>query len=252
MVLPFDPTEIVQITTDIDVPKSVLSISAHPDDTEIHCGATLAKWAKAGCEVHVVVATDGSKGSWDVQADLQELVATRQREQRKALEVLGASGEVGFLGFVDGELVHNTESVRAVTDWIRRLEPEIVITHDPWRRYRLHPDHRAIANIVTDAVVAARDPHFFADLGQHHRPRELWYFESEQIHHVETFGTEFFDLKMASLEEHKSQLVSTMGYEEDDDKNRSAWIEMMRSKAEGVGKVVGAGLGEAFAQIKNL
>lgn len=249
MVLPIDPTEIREITVDIDPPGSVLSVSAHPDDTEIHCGATLAKWSESGTDVHIVVATDGSKGTWDVSADLDLLVATRQEEQRNAASVLGARGQVGFCGYVDGELVHDRDSVKELTRWIRELKPDIVITHDPWRRYRLHPDHRAIANIVTDAVVAARDPHFFADLGPHHRPDEIWYFESEEIHHIETFSKAHFDKKMASLEEHKSQLVSTMGYENDEDPARKAWVEMMEKKAVGVAKLVGASYGESFTKI---
>ena len=51
------------------VPRVVLAIGAHPDDVEFGCGGTLAKWSAAGAVVHHLVCTDGSKGTWDVNAD---------------------------------------------------------------------------------------------------------------------------------------------------------------------------------------
>jgi hypothetical protein len=77
-----------------------------PDDVEFGCGATLAKWAAAGCTVHHLVCTDGSKGTWDVNADTRRLVDRRQAEQREAARRLSGAhaGEVVFLGHVDGEL----------------------------------------------------------------------------------------------------------------------------------------------------
>ena len=79
---------------DLPTPTSALAIGAHPDDTDFWCSATLAKWAEAGCVVHHLVCTDGSKGTWDPDADLAELVAVRQVEQRAAAKALGATGEV--------------------------------------------------------------------------------------------------------------------------------------------------------------
>ena len=74
----------------LPVPASALAIGAHPDDIEFGCGATLAKWAAAGCVVHHLVCTDGSKGTWDAGQDLAELTAVRQDEQRAAAKALGA------------------------------------------------------------------------------------------------------------------------------------------------------------------
>ncbi len=129
-------------TIDLDVPRSVLAIGAHPDDVEFGAGATLAKWAAAGCVVHHIVCTDGSKGTWDPEADTARLIELRQHEQRAAAAALGGRGEVVFLGQVDGEL-ENTRALRGeLVLWIRRLRPAVILTHDPWKRYRLHPDHR--------------------------------------------------------------------------------------------------------------
>ena len=75
---------------------------------------------------------------------------------------------------------------RDVALWIRRLRPDVILGHDPWRRYRLHPDHRHAGFITTDAIVAARDPHFFADQDlEPHRPSALLLWEADEPNHVE-------------------------------------------------------------------
>ena len=71
-------------THNLAVPASALAIGAHPDDIEFGGGGTLAKWADAGCVVHHLICTDGSKGTWDPDADVHALTAQRQREQREA------------------------------------------------------------------------------------------------------------------------------------------------------------------------
>ena len=78
------------------VPASALAIGAHPDDVEFGCGGTLAKWAAAGCVVHHLVLTDGSKGTWDASADTARLIDQRQAEQRAANgQVIEAHPEQG-------------------------------------------------------------------------------------------------------------------------------------------------------------
>lgn len=241
------------ITSDIETPQRVLAISAHPDDSELQAGATLARWASDGCEVSIVVCTDGSKGSWNPDADLGELIANRQAEQTNAAATLGATGTVGFCGWVDGELEQNRDNVRTLTEWIRRLRPNIVITHDPWKRYRLHPDHRAAGFLVSDAVVAARDPHFFADMGvAHHRPDELWYFEADEPNHVEHVGG-WLPTKIAALERHLSQLESTMGITNDgDDGGRNQFHADIAEQAAAFGEILGTGPAEGFARLTDL
>jgi LmbE family N-acetylglucosaminyl deacetylase len=197
-------------TTNRETPGRALAIAAHPDDVEFQCGATLAKWAAAGCVVDHLILTDGSKGTWDADADTLALVATRQHEQRAAAKTLGATGEVVFLGETDGELTSTLELRGKVAYWIRRLQPDVVFGHDPWKRYRLHPDHRHAGWLTVDAVVAARDPHFFRDHDvAHHRPSALLLFEADEPDHLEDV-TGFGDAKVAALLEHRSQFETTM------------------------------------------
>ena len=187
-----------------------MAIGAHPDDVEFGCGATLARWAEAGTRIHHLICTDGSKGTWDPTADLPELVRRRQDEQRAASRALGGTGELTFLGRVDGELVNDHDTRSAVVAAIRTVRPDVVLGHDPWKRYRLHPDHRAAGWLTIDGIVAARDPHFLPELAlEHHRPGALLLFEADEADHVEPAEPEHLRARIAGLEAHRSQFETT-------------------------------------------
>jgi len=224
----------------IFVPARALAIGAHPDDVEFGCGATLAQWSAAGCEVSHLICTDGSKGSWDPSADRAALVVTRQDEQRAAAAALGATGSCVFLDWVDGELEAGLRQRWEVAYWIRKLRPDIVLGHDPWKRWRLHPDHRAAGFLAVDGLVAARDPHFFPEQElPHHRPSALWLFEADEPDHVEDV-TGFVDAKVDALLAHRSQWRSTHHIEGPDD------VERFRRAVHAEAAAAG---GEAFRRI---
>jgi LmbE family N-acetylglucosaminyl deacetylase len=237
---------------DLDVPARALAVGAHHDDVEFGCGATLAKWAAAGCEAHLLVLTDGSKGTWDGDADLDALVQTRHQEQKAAAAVLGLAG-VTTLDFVDGELDSGLDGRAAVCEVIRRVAPDVVLGHDPWKRYRLHPDHRHAGWLTLDGIVAARDPHFFPDQGlAPHRPAAILLFEADAPDHVEDVAG-FVDAKIEALLCHRSQWVSTMGIVEgstDADRQRAAFADRIVGEAVQAGRDLGApGPVEAFHRI---
>jgi LmbE family N-acetylglucosaminyl deacetylase len=232
------------------VPPSALAVGAHPDDVEFGAGGTLAKWAAAGCVVHHLVLTDGSKGTWNPDADLHALVRIRQDEQRAAAAALGAAGEVVFLGQVDGEL-EVTSSLRAeVCAVIRRLRPHVVLGHDPWKRYRLHPDHRAAGFLVCDALVAARDPHFFPEQRlEPHRPSAVLLWEADEVNHAEDVSGSV-DAKLAALEAHRSQFESTM--KATTDEQLEAFRERVTTRLAEHGTRIGVPHAELFHLITNL
>jgi LmbE family N-acetylglucosaminyl deacetylase len=234
---------------DLPTPARALAIAAHPDDVEFQAAATLAKWAAAGCEVSHLVLTDGSKGTWDPDEDTAALVATRQIEQRAAAAALGATGKVVMLGEVDGELQADLATRERVARCIRELRPDVVLGHDPWKRYRLHPDHRHAGWLAVDGVVAARDPFFFPEQGlAHHRPDALLLFEADQPDHIEDV-TGFEEAKVAALLEHRSQFVTTMGIVEgspDADGQRDAFRERILGRLRDAGAPHGLDYGEAF------
>jgi LmbE family N-acetylglucosaminyl deacetylase len=201
-------------------PGRVLAVGAHPDDIEFGCGGTLAKWARAGSDVHLLVLTDGSKGSWDAGADIAGLVVTRQSEQRAAAHALGAE-HVHFLGAIDGELVADPQLRAEVCRIIRQVRPDTVLAHDPWKRYRLHPDHREAGLLTTESIVAARDPHFFPDQAEApHRPERLLLFEPDEVDHLEPLGSVDVRAKLDALSCHRSQWHSTMGIDDGPDAER--------------------------------
>lgn len=242
--------KIESFTTNLAVPNRALAIGAHPDDIDFGCGATLAKWAAAGCEVHVCVCTDGSKGTWDPNADTETLIATRQEEQRAAARALGATGEVVFLGWPDGELESGMTQRRQVADVIRRTRPNVVLGHDPWKRYRLHPDHRHAGLLVTDGIVAARDPKFFPDLPQpHHRPDLLLLFEADEADHAEDVDG-YLEAKYQALTSHHSQFESTM--KSGDDPELTRFRRRVEDKLSAAGRAVGMNLAEVFKLIDDL
>lgn len=230
-------------SVDLDVPARVLAVGAHPDDIEFGAAGTLAKWASQGTVLHHLVLTDGSKGSWEPERDLAALVAERQEEQRAAARAVGG-GDVTFLGHVDGELRNDLEVQREVARCIRTIRPDVVLTHDPWRRYRLHPDHRHAGFIVTDTLVAARDPHFFAELGlEPHRPTALLLWEADQANHVENVDG-FVAAKVDALLAHRSQHETTMGVT--DDSGTAGFVERVREQLAAHGALAGLDCGESF------
>lgn len=205
------------VSTNLPVPTRALAVGAHPDDVEFGAGSTLAKWAASGCEVSLVVCTDGSKGTWDRTADLTALVQTRRAEAQAAAERLGATGQVRFLDVVDGELENRRDIRSILARHIRELQPQVLLGHDPWKRYRLHPDHRAAGFLTCDALVAARDPHFFPEHQlTPHRPAALLLFEADEPNHLELVEASHVETKIAALEAHRSQYQSTMFIDGDD------------------------------------
>ena len=243
--------------TNLPTPARALAVGAHPDDIEFGCGATFAKWAESGCEIFHLVCTDGSKGTWDPGTDPAELVVTRRREQRRAAERLGG-GDVAFLSWPDGELESGLRQRWEVAAAIRRLRPDVVLGHDPWKRYRLHPDHRHAGFLVTDGVVAARDPLFFPELGAApHRPSALLLFEPDDVNHVEEVSASHAEAKLAALLEHASQLRSTMGISSlAGEAGQPAEVASFRARVHERlaehGALAGVGLGEAFHRVERL
>jgi len=241
-------------TVDLPVPAVALAVGAHPDDIEFGAGGTLAKWAAAGCVVHHLVCTDGSKGTWDPDADTVALVRTRQAEQREAARRLAGerAGETIFLGRVDGELADDLATRTEIVAAIRRLRPDVVLGHDPWKRYRLHPDHRVAGRLVCDAIVGARDPHFFRELGlAHHRPSALLLFEADEPNHVEDVGG-FVDRKLDALLAHESQFESTMHARDGDPDQLAAFRDRITSRLAELGRPFGLAAAESFAALRDL
>ena len=230
------------------VPARALSIGAHPDDAEFGAGGTLAGWTAAGCEVTMLILTDGSKGSWNPAVTNAELIEQRRDEQHAAAGVLGAARSV-MLGYVDGELEYSMDLREEICMWIRRLRPDVVLTHDPWQRYQLHPDHRVTGLAAIDGVVAARDhlffPHQLGDGVEKHRPDWIYLWSADEADHwVDVSKT--FDTKIEALLAHSSQGVTTMGNAHGGETERTKFRARIERWSKRQGEQAGLDLAESF------
>lgn len=143
----------------------LLAVLAHPDDESLGFGGTLVHYAAEGVETHLVTATHGQSGRYrghpqgaPEHPGPDALAAIRERELRAACEVLGLRS-VSLLGYVDGRLdqAPPREAVGRIVACVRRVRPHVVMTFDPGGAYG-HPDHIAISQFTTAALVAAADP----------------------------------------------------------------------------------------------
>jgi LmbE family N-acetylglucosaminyl deacetylase len=220
----------------------VLVVGAHPDDTEFGAGGTIATFTTLEQEVHYVVCTDGSRGTKDRQADPIELARTRAREQRAAADVLGVAN-IFFFNQSDGGLTVNMELRRNLARIIRQIRPRVMITHDPWRQYQLHPDHRAAGFLSTDAFVAARDhlyhPELLADEGlEPYDVPEIWFYGPAEVDFfVEISGT--LEQKIEAISRHTSQI-----------RDLAATAERLRTRAAEAGKRHGVQAAEEFKRLR--
>lgn len=236
---------------DLPTPSSALAIGAHPDDIEFECGGALAKWGEAGAAIHFLICTDGSKGTWDVDADTDGLIARRRAEQAEAARRIAPGAQVHFLDAIDGELENSVTRRGQVARVIRQTTPDIVLGHDPWRRWRMHPDHRNAGWLTVDGVVAARDPHYhrehMAEGLSHHRPSALLLFECEEPDHVERIEAHHLEAKVEALLAHESQFETTMQIVDDaSGEQAAAFRTRTLNEARDHGRRAGVPLGEAF------
>lgn len=198
-----------------ETPRKILVILAHPDDPEFFCGATTARWVRAGHQVSYCIITCGDKGTKDMTLSSDELCALRQQEQRLAARVVGVT-EVTFLNYPDGYLVPDLKLRKDITRVIRTVRPDILVTCDPQTLFSAmgglnHPDHRAAGQATLDAVFpAARDHLNFVELWKDeklepHIVREVWVCGTLQPD-VTLDVTDTWEIKLEALYEHKSQI----------------------------------------------
>ncbi len=202
----------------------VLAVFAHPDDAEICAGGTLAGWAAAGREVHLLVLTNGDRGSSDPRRDRLELARIRREETLAAAEVLGLASAL-VLDVHDGELENTTETREAVIRRIRVVRAETVVSCDPtaWffeDRYYNHSDHRRAGEIALDAVFpGAGNPHYFAEhLSEGLDVREVhdvWLGWTNEPNHAQDV-TGHFATAMAALARHRSQVEEGIRFFQDE------------------------------------
>ena len=231
-----------------DIPGRVLAIYAHPDDPEISAGGTLARWAAAGAEVHLVVTTRGDKGTSDPAADVDALARLRVEETAAAAKVLGLAGH-HHLDHPDGEIADDRPLRLELVRLIRTVRPDVVCCPDPTAvffgdAYVNHRDHRITGWATLDAVApAAGNPHYFPELTEEeglrtHQASALFLSGTLEPNVWVDVGATL-ERKIEALFCHTSQLVET-----------GDWFrDYLRESAIDAGRAAGVQFAEAFRRV---
>jgi LmbE family N-acetylglucosaminyl deacetylase len=139
----------------------MMVVVAHPDDESLGMGGTIARYASEGVSTILLTATRGERGRHGASRSSlpAELGALREAELLAASRVLGIS-EVRCLGYCDGALdqADPHEAAALIATHIRRFRPHVILTFGPDGAYG-HPDHIAISQLTTAAIVRAAYPH---------------------------------------------------------------------------------------------
>lgn len=192
--------------------KKVLVVSAHPDDSDFGASGTIASWINQGIHVSYCICTNGDQGGEESGIPVEEMPATRQREQRAAGAAIGVT-EITFLNYRDGSLEPTLGLRKDIVRAIRIAQPDRMVIQSPERNWERigasHPDHLAAGESAIQAVYPdARNPFAFPDLLdaglQPWRVKEVWVTAHHAPDHFVDI-TDFFHLKIAALHAHVSQ-----------------------------------------------
>src|SRR5215472_8359693 len=150
----------------------LMCVLAHPDDESLGNGGILAKYAAEGVETYLVTATRGERGWFGDESEYpgpQALGKIREAELLAAARALGIR-RVDFLDYLEGDLdqAHPVEAIAKIAEQVRRVKPDVIVTFGPDGAYG-HPDHIAICQFTTAAIVEAANASslYHRDLSPH-------------------------------------------------------------------------------------
>jgi len=182
--------------------KKVMVFAPHPDDAEFYAGGTLAKMIAEGDKVVIVVATDGSKGSFEHAGD--DLAALRRSEALQAAKVLGAEPPI-FLGYRDFELdkLPAGQLREQFIRLIRQQQPDVVFAEDAFASIVAW----AASDAINYATLPLLHPEYLAQGLEPHFVVEKYFFSDNLTDANKVVDiSETFEHKIAALAEHKSQI----------------------------------------------
>jgi len=221
---------------------NILAVTAHPDDAEILCAGTLARYAQQGHPVCLAVFTSGNMG--DVKIAPPELARIRKAEAEAAAALIGA--RLLWPGVTDELVFPNEEQRRLMIDLLRQSDPDVIFTHAP---NDYHPDHRYVSQLVFDSYFQKGLPHL------PHQQVPACRFGQAQVYYLDNLGgigfepTEYVDItavmetKTRMLQCHKSQLTAMK------DLAATDVVEMMQTQARFRGFAAGCPYAEGFRRL---
>jgi LmbE family N-acetylglucosaminyl deacetylase len=239
-----------------ELPKTAMVIVAHPDDAEFGCGGTIAKWAREGWDIYLVICTDASGGGADDAQDVSPVARhainiTRKAEQLASAKILGLR-DVIFLDQPDGLLTASIDLRRMLVRLMRRYKPTRLLCQSPDRTWkpiyaigRHHPDHLAAGTATIAAMYPASQngwdfPEMLQEGLRPHKIRELYVMGAPEMNHFEDI-TDTLDIKISALRAHASQLAA----------NFEGVENRVREWATNNGKTYEVGAAELFHRTEN-
>lgn len=185
------------------LPHRILAIGAHPDDVEIYCAGTLARFRRSGAEVHVAVVCRGDRGG---AVPPEPLAKERQAEARAAAAILGATPH--FLGLADGEVGLEAEHSMLFLELVRRVRPDLLLTHGPTD---YHDDHVRTGKLALTASWQGSNPGYETADPPLGGPVPVLYFDNlagiafEPTHLIDV--SDFMDIKARMFDCHRTQIA---------------------------------------------
>ena len=224
----------------------ILAFAPHPIDIEMGMGGTIAHFIREGKTVVYAICTNGDKASSDPNMLPQELAVIRKQEQLDSAKLLGVQ-EVIFLHYPDLNLRYTPEFRKDILRLILEYRPKIVATCDPYERYISNPDHRITGRVVMDAVwPCALAPNTYRDLLKQgyelHKVKEVLLWATKEPNYYYDI-TDTFEIKMAALSCHKSQVG---------DPPEAEFVELATSLSKNAAQGQKYKLGEAFHRLEVL
>lgn len=217
---------------------NILAIGAHPDDVEIGCGGTLAKYISNGDKVFMCHVATGNVGHKNIMPE--ELVEIRKRESEEAGKLIGAE----IFGCGESDLFIRSDNMKTrekIVDLIRFTKPDLIITHDP---HDYMDDHEETSKLVYEASMAATVPHYFTKNEYYSNLTPIYYMEP--LWGVNSLPTEFVDItnyidtKLQMVSKHESQIKWLKDHDNTD------FLEMVQTMAKFRGYQCNTGYVEGF------
>lgn len=224
-------------------PERALAVFAHPDDPEVACGGTLARWTSLGTEVHLVIANRGDKGSADGTTDPDALARHRADEVARAAAVLGLAA-VDHLGYPDGEIDDDAPLRARIVEIVRRVRPDALVAPDPTAvffgdSYVNHRDHRQLGWAVLDSLVPAASPLYHPSAGPAHQVGLVLLAGTLEPSAWVDIGT-VVDQKVAAVACHESRLGG----------DPDLIAQLIEQRAQEEGRRAGVAYAEAFRRLR--
>lgn len=219
----------------------ILAIGCHPDDLEIGCGGTLARYAKQGHEVTMCHVANGDKGHVVIMPG--ELRSIRTKEAEDSGRHIGAKRVIN-IDIPDLEVnSNNQDNVDKIIDLIRDTKPDLIITHSPEDYMK---DHKEVSKLVFDASFSSSVPHKITNNPCYAPIVPIYYMDN--LAGVNFLPTEYVDItetieiKIQALDFHQSQIKWLMEHDGID------FLDFVRTCSKFRGLQCGVAYAEAFKQ----